>query len=186
MIAHTATVESPIGPLVLAVDGHGALLRIEFTDKASPAEILARLEEEGLELLADDEPEGPTAEARRQLAEYFAGRRRTFELPLAPRGTPFQLRVWEELRRIPFGATRSYGEIAQAIGRPSASRAVGAANGANPLPIVVPCHRVIGADGSLTGFGGGLPTKRHLLAHEGVAEAANGRGGQLRLTLTGA
>ena len=108
--------------------------------------------------------------ARVQLQEYFAGVRQTFDLPLHPMGTPFQLTVWRELARIPYGATISYGELARRIGQPQAMRAVGAANGRNPLPIVLPCHRVIGADGSLTGFGGGLPTKRFLLAMEdGVA-----------------
>ncbi|MCC0805165.1 methylated-DNA--[protein]-cysteine S-methyltransferase [Methylobacterium sp. W2] len=106
------------------------------------------------------------AEARRQLSAYFEGRLTRFDLARDPRGTPFQLAVWEELARIPPGETISYGELARRIGRPSASRAVGAANGANPLPIVVPCHRVIGAAGSLTGFAGGLDTKRWLLALE--------------------
>jgi len=104
--------------------------------------------------------------ARVQLEEYFAGARQVFALPLHPLGTPFQLAVWQELARIPYGATVSYGEMARRIGQPQAVRAVGAANGRNPLPIVLPCHRVIGADGSLTGFGGGLPTKRFLLALE--------------------
>lgn len=104
--------------------------------------------------------------ARVQLQEYFAGKRRNFDLPLHPHGTPFQRAVWEELGRIPYGVTLSYGELARRIGQPQAMRAVGAANGRNPLPIVLPCHRVIGANGSLTGFGGGLPTKRFLLALE--------------------
>ena len=113
---------------------------------------------------------GPLREAKRQLIEYFGGERRDFDLPLAPGGTPFQRRVWDELRRIAYGETISYGELARRIGRPTASRAVGAANGRNPLAIVVPCHRVIGADGKLTGYGGGLPVKETLLAHEqGVA-----------------
>ncbi|BFI95625.1 MAG: methylated-DNA--[protein]-cysteine S-methyltransferase [Rhodanobacter sp.] len=104
--------------------------------------------------------------ARAQLEEYFAGARQVFELPLHPLGTPFQLDVWRALARIPYGTTVSYGEVARRIGQPQAVRAVGAANGRNPLPIVLPCHRVIGADGSLTGFGGGLPVKRFLLAME--------------------
>ena len=108
--------------------------------------------------------------ARTQLEEYFAGTRCAFDLPLHPLGTPFQLAVWEELGRIPYGEPISYGELARRIGHPQAVRAVGAANGRNPLPIVLPCHRVIGANGSLTGFGGGLPTKRFLLAMEdGIA-----------------
>ncbi|RUL78331.1 methylated-DNA--[protein]-cysteine S-methyltransferase [Dyella choica] len=104
--------------------------------------------------------------ARKQLEEYFAGTRTNFDLPLHPIGTGFQLAVWWALAKIPYGTTLSYGELAQRIGQPQAVRAVGAANGRNPLPIVLPCHRVIGANGSLTGFGGGLPTKRFLLAME--------------------
>lgn len=104
--------------------------------------------------------------AAMQLDEYFAGRRRVFDLPLAGAGTAFQQAVWQALLAIPFGETRSYRGIAHAIGQPNATRAVGAANGRNPLPIVAPCHRVIGTDGSLTGFGGGLENKRWLLAHE--------------------
>ncbi len=116
----------------------------------------------------------PLREAKRQLLAYFEGRRRDFDLPLAPAGTAFQRRVWDELRRIPYGDTISYGELARRIGQPTASRAVGAANGRNPLAIVVPCHRVIGADGTLTGYGGGLPVKETLLAHErGLASPAS-------------
>lgn len=108
---------------------------------------------------------------RRQLEEYFEGRRRVFELPLDLRGSAFQKDVWNAVAQIPFGCTASYGQIAQLVGRPRASRAVGAANGQNPIPIVVPCHRVIGSDGSLTGYGGGLPLKRRLLALEGLLPA---------------
>ncbi len=104
--------------------------------------------------------------AKRQLAEYFEGARRDFDLPLSPNGTAFQRRVWNELRRIPYGETISYGELARRIGKPTASRAVGATNGRNPLAIVVPCHRVIGADGTLTGYGGGLSVKQALLSLE--------------------
>lgn len=110
--------------------------------------------------------ENPFAEARRQLEAYFDGRLRDFDLPLAPAGTPFQLAVLDELRKIPYGTTTSYGEIARRIGRPTALRAVGAANGRNPLPLVIPCHRVVGAGGDLTGFGGGLAAKEALLRHE--------------------
>lgn len=106
--------------------------------------------------------------AEAQLAEYFAGTRTSFDLPLAPRGTAFQLGVWQELARIPYGATISYAALAQRVGKPSATRAVGAANGRNPLPIVLPCHRVIGTDGALIGFGGGLPMKEFLLRLEGA------------------
>jgi len=108
----------------------------------------------------------PLAEARRQLEAYFAGERTRFDLKLHPIGTPFQLAVWEELGRIPYGVTISYAELARRIGQPAAMRAVGAANGRNPIPIILPCHRVIGSNGSLTGFGGGLPTKRFLLSME--------------------
>ena len=101
-----------------------------------------------------------------QLTEYFAGERQRFELPLAPEGTPFQQRVWRELQDIPYGVTISYGQLAARIGQPTASRAVGLANGSNPLAIVIPCHRVIGANGTLTGYGGGLPIKERLLALE--------------------
>jgi methylated-DNA-[protein]-cysteine S-methyltransferase len=102
----------------------------------------------------------------RQLREYFSGRRTEFELPLAPQGTAFQRGVWRQLQEIPYGETISYGELAKRVGNPKASRAVGAANGQNPIPIVIPCHRVIGSNGKLTGFGGGLPTKEALLALE--------------------
>jgi len=108
------------------------------------------------------------ARACEQLAEYFAGGRTTFAVPLEPAGTPFQRRVWEALRAIPYGTTLSYSELARRLGDVRATRAVGAANGRNPIPIIVPCHRVVGADGSLTGFGGGLDRKRWLLEHEGA------------------
>jgi methylated-DNA-[protein]-cysteine S-methyltransferase len=113
----------------------------------------------------------------KQLKEYFAGSRTTFDLPLEPSGTDFQLSVWELLRKIPYGVTTSYGELARRLGEPKASRAVGAANGANPIPIIVPCHRVVGSKGELTGFGGGIERKRWLLEHEGALMAlGDGRG----------
>jgi methylated-DNA-[protein]-cysteine S-methyltransferase len=151
--------QSPVGPLLLAADEAGLRL-IEFERPRHP---IAR---------GSDWQEGDNAvlrDTRAQLTEYFAGTRRTFDLPLAPRGTDFQRAVWQSLQVIPFGETISYAQLATRIGKASAMRAVGAANGRNPLPIVVPCHRVIGADGSLTGFGGGLPVKRFLLQLEGVA-----------------
>ena len=119
------------------------------------------------EAVRDD---GPLRTARCELEAYFAGERREFSLALAPAGTPFQQRVWQALREIPYGATISYGELARRIGQPRAVRAVGLANGRNPLSIIVPCHRVIGADGTLTGYGGGLARKRFLLALESGAE----------------
>jgi methylated-DNA-[protein]-cysteine S-methyltransferase len=120
-----------------------------------------------LDLAGDDNAHPLILEAERQLAEYFAGRRQRFTLPLDPSGTAFQRDVWDALRTIPFGETRSYAQIARQIGHPRAVRAVGAANGRNPLSIVVPCHRVVGSTGALTGFAGGLDVKARLLALEG-------------------
>jgi len=148
-------VESPVGRLLLAGDERG-LWMIRFmteTHDRPPAE-------------AWHESEHPLREAVRQLDAWFGRELRQFDLPLHPVGTEFQLAVWNALPGIPYGTTLSYGELAAKIGRPAAVRAVGAANGANPLPIVLPCHRVVGADGSLTGYGGGLPTKARLLAME--------------------
>lgn len=161
MTVHYTRIDSPVGPLLLAASDAG-LHAIEFHDARHPVK------------RGDDWHEGNhplLREAERQLREYFAGKRRSFDLPLAPKGTPFQREVWQALASIPYGSTSSYGELAARVGRPSASRAVGAANGRNPLPIVLPCHRVIGADGSLTGFGGGLPTKQFLLKLEGALPA---------------
>lgn len=154
--------DSPCGPLATLVDEGGAVRRIEFVKGRA---LLDQLERRGVRMVEDEERTEPV---RRQLAEYFARERTDFDLELRPAGTPFELEVWEALRRIPYGETRSYGELARALGRPNASRAVGRANGANPIPIVVPCHRVIGADGSLTGFGGGLQAKTTLLELEGL------------------
>jgi len=146
-------VDSPVGPLLLAASDAG-LHVIEFH---APRHVAPR----GPAWTAGDHP--VLRETARQLEEYFAGTREAFDLPLAPEGTAFQRQVWQTLATIPYGRTISYAELAERVGRPRASRAVGAANGRNPLPIVLPCHRVIGANGSLTGFGGGLPTKRFLL-----------------------
>ena len=151
------TVETPVGGL-----------RLLASDEALRAVIWPQVDckrEMAVEPIeCDDHP--VLTSAARQLMEYFSGRRRVFDLQLDPVGTAFQLRAWSHLRDIPYGTTRTYGEQAAAMGRPTASRAVGAANGRNPLSIFVPCHRVIGADGSLTGFAGGLETKRFLLALE--------------------
>ena len=160
-----SVMDSPCGPLLGIVDEDGAVVRIDFSGGRSSRQMEEDLADEVLHCLRDEER---TADLERQLREYFAGQRRSFDLPLAPRGTDFQLEVWSQLREIPFGETISYGTLATSLGRPNASRAVGAANGANPIPILVPCHRVIGADGSLTGFGGGLAAKRTLLELEGV------------------
>ncbi|GAB3288456.1 methylated-DNA--[protein]-cysteine S-methyltransferase [Parahaliea aestuarii] len=151
---NTLKISSPIGELQLVSDGQ-ALVAIHFPGdhrQAHPAH-----------------NDSVLTSAATQLAEYFAGQRRAFALPLAGNGTPFQQAVWKALHAIPHGELRSYRDIASAIGRETAVRAVGAANGRNPLPIVVPCHRVIGSDGSLTGYAGGLTIKRQLLALEGIA-----------------
>jgi methylated-DNA-[protein]-cysteine S-methyltransferase len=160
-------IDSPVGPLLVAADEAGLrLIHFQAAHRRKPDASWQRDPAAFRDLAA-------------QLGEYFRGERRTFDLPLAPRGTPFQLATWRALAAISYGETISYEELARRVGRPSASRAVGAANGANPLPIVVPCHRVIGKNGSLTGFGGGLGTKRVLLELEG-AECLEPRG-QLRL-----
>ena len=144
-------VPSPIGPLTV-VREDGALVRLLMNPPtAAEREFLGERSDDGFE------------DVVRQLGEYFAGERTAFDLPLRPVGTDFELAVWEQLTRIPYGETRSYGHIAKAVGEPGGAQAVGAANGRNPLAIVVPCHRVIGADGTLVGFGGGLPRKRFLL-----------------------
>ncbi len=149
-----AIYEGPEGPLLIAVDEEGRVVRLHFVDGPLPLGAGWHEDQEALKDVA------------RQLDEYFAGGRTGFDLELAPAGTPFQLGVWQQLRRIPYGETISYGELAKRVDRPGAARAVGAANGQNPIAIIVPCHRVIGADGSLTGFGGGLPWKRWLLNRE--------------------
>ncbi|MFV6031426.1 methylated-DNA--[protein]-cysteine S-methyltransferase [Streptomyces sp. NPDC056264] len=153
-IQHTV-VDSPYDPLTLvAVDG--VLSRVHMTgQRHRPPE----------ETFGEPDPR-PFGEAIRQLDAYFAGELTEFELPLNLIGTPFQLRVWEGLLRIPYGETRTYGELAEELGNPGASRAVGLANGKNPVSIIVPCHRVVGASGSLTGYGGGLDRKQRLLAFE--------------------
>ena len=154
MKQHTV-IDSPYGPLTL-VATDGALSGLYMTDQRHrpPEETFGA---------PDDTPFGETID---QLKAYFAGELKEFDLPLRLDGTPFQRTVWEQLRRIPYGETRSYGELADAIGNPKASRAVGLANGRNPLGIIVPCHRVVGANGSLTGFGGGLDRKKRLLDFE--------------------
>jgi len=146
---------TPIGDLLLAGDA-AALCLIGFPEGAM------RREPEADWIFS----EKPFTEAMQQLTDYFAGRRHSFDLKLRPGGTEFQRAVLQELQRIPYGVTASYGEIAERIGRPKAVRAVGAANGRNPIPIVIPCHRVIGSDGAMTGFGGGIPTKKALLRLE--------------------
>jgi methylated-DNA-[protein]-cysteine S-methyltransferase len=152
--------ESPIGTLLLMSDGSSLIGLHTESDKHRPAI--------GPDWVRDDAAT-PFAQAREQLSAYFAGRLTEFDLPLAPHGTPFQLTVWQALRAIPFGETISYAELARRIGRPRASRAVGHSNARNPISIIVPCHRVIGADRSLTGYAGGLERKRMLLELEARA-----------------
>ena len=150
-----AQIPSPIGPLLLAADD-SRLSLIWFLNKNQPSPANPTWKEDASAL----------NETVRQLRAYFAGELETFDLPLAPKGTPFQQKVWTELCGIPYGETISYGELARRIGNPNASRAVGLANGSNPIPIIIPCHRVIGSNGKLTGYGGGLPIKEKLLALE--------------------
>jgi len=150
-------IESPIGDLILVADDE-ALREIRFTSGKRP---------EGPPVNGQEDPR-PFARIVRQLDEYFAGGRREFDVPLAPQGTAFQRRVWDALLGVAYGRTATYAEIARAVGNPKAVRAVGLANGRNPIPIIIPCHRVIGSDGTLTGYGGGLPIKRKLLELEGV------------------
>jgi methylated-DNA-[protein]-cysteine S-methyltransferase len=155
---HTV-VDSPYGSLTLvAEDDHLVCLYME--DQRH------RPDQSAFGVLVPEPTDAPFAETVRQLAEYFAGRRDTFDLPLRLHGTAFQRRVWTALREIPCGQTWTYGQLAAHIGSPAASRAVGLANGKNPVGVIVPCHRVVGADGSLTGYGGGLHRKQALLDHE--------------------
>jgi methylated-DNA-[protein]-cysteine S-methyltransferase len=151
-----STIASPIGELLLTSDGK------------SVTGLYMHKQKHGAKRTKDwKRDDAALKQPRAQLQAYFAGELRDFKLPLAAEGTPFQQRVWRALCDIPYGETISYGELARRIGQPTASRAVGLANGQNPISIVVPCHRVIGANGSLTGYGGGLERKRWLLAHEG-------------------
>lgn len=158
MPTYITTFETQIGPLTAAVDEAGALLALYF----------------GREVDSRGAPGEQIVDAARcahvvtQVQEYFTGERREFDLPMSPRGTEFQRNVWSELKQIPYGQSISYGELAARLGKPAAVRAVGQANGANPIAIIVPCHRVIGANGKLTGYAGGLPQKHHLLAHEAM------------------
>jgi methylated-DNA-[protein]-cysteine S-methyltransferase len=163
MNAYVDTAESPAGPLAFAVDEDGALIRLHFAESDYGPVMERELEDEGYLVEAD---ESRTAPVREELSEYAAGRRTMFGVPLALAGSEWQKSVWRELTRIPYGETRSYGEIADLLGRPGAARAVGGANAANRLPLVVPCHRVISADGTLGGFNGGLHIKEQLLDHE--------------------
>ncbi len=150
--------ETPLGPLML-IGRDGRLEALNFQNSTHPRSPEADWRRD----------EGPFREATRQLGEYFSGERKTFDLeamPINPIGTPFQSKVWQALRGIPYGSTINYGQLAQRIGKPTAARAVGAANGRNPIPVIIPCHRVIGSNGHLTGFYGGLHLKQGLLTLE--------------------
>ena len=169
MKAYTGEIASPAGPLAFAVDEEGALIRLHFVESDYGPDMEEDLEYEGYAVEVDGTK---TARVRTELSEYANGNRRTFDVPLAFSGSEWQKAVWAELTRIPFGETRSYGEVADALGRPGAARAVGSANASNVLPVVVPCHRVIAADGTLGGFNGGLHLKERLLEHERRAGTA--------------
>ena len=150
---YASTFSSPVGALTALVDEDGALVELRFARQPPPDGVAW-----------DD---GRCAHVRRQLDDYFRGERREFDVPLKPRGTAWQRKVWDALLRLPFGATIDYRELATRAGNPRAPRAAGRANATNPIPIVIPCHRVVGAAGALTGYGGGLPAKELLLLHEG-------------------
>lgn len=157
MTYYSRTIWSPVGELTLVADAHGLAAILWENDRPDRVR---------LGPLTEDNTHPVLVETARQLGEYFAGKRRTFDVPLSFSGSDFQKRVWNALLAIPFGETRSYGEIAQQLGNPAASRAVGAANGRNPISIIAPCHRVVGSTGKLTGFAGGLEAKAFLLELE--------------------
>ena len=168
-------IATPLGDVWAVADGAGRLVQLDFEGGRSAPRSRRALEascrERGLALEWRAAPFAPLARA---LERYFGGREEAFDLPVAPEGTAFQQRVWSALRRIPYGRAISYGELARRVRRPRAARAVGRANATNPVSLVIPCHRVIGADGSLTGYGGGMDRKRALLELEGVLAGARG------------
>ena len=155
-------VDTPVGPMVAVFLPNGALAELTFARKRTADDLIGQADPPEAELMSP---------LTRQIRAYFDGTLKAFDLELAPQGTSFQLAVWEELRKIPYGATTTYGKIANDIGAAGHARAVGAANGANPIPIIIPCHRVIGANGTLVGYGGGLDVKRALLDHESGVRA---------------
>lgn len=165
MMLHARVLDTPVGELLAVVRDDGRLVALPFLDDHDPA-ALARRYANGSSVRFDDSP--TTEPIQAQVAEYFEGERRSFEMAVAPEGTAFQQAVWSALALIPYGETLGYAELAQRIGRPGAARAVGRANATNPIPIVLPCHRVIGASGDLTGYGGGIDRKRFLLHLEGA------------------
>lgn len=162
------TFPTPLGEMLAAVDEQDRVVCLEFVDGRAVGDRVAQLGAAAEMQWSRDGVE----RVRLELTEYLAGQRREFTLGVEPQGTPFQLRVWEELRHIPRGTTLSYQDLANRLGQPGAVRAVGQANGANPVAIIIPCHRVVGADGQLVGYAGGLPRKRALLELEGVLSAS--------------
>jgi O-6-methylguanine DNA methyltransferase len=164
-VRYCATVDSPAGPLHVAVDGSGRVTGVWFGVNAGTDAVEASLRRQGHAPVWDATR---SAHVITQIREYAGRTRRDFALELAPEGTAWQRQVWAALREIPYGETRSYGQIAAALGDPAKAREVGWANAVNPIPVIIPCHRVIGADGKLVGFGGGIETKVRLLAHEGA------------------
>src|SRR5215470_14476573 len=162
------TIETPLATFAAWVDERGRLMRFNLSAKGA-----AKVDADAIH------DERAIARVRKQVEEYCTGKRTEFDLELAPTGTEFQRAVWSALLEIPYGETRSYGEVARTIGQPKAARGVGSANHANPIALIVPCHRVIGADGSLTGYGGGLPLKRALLEHEATHRPDTARSGSL-------
>ena len=155
MTMYASPIDTPVGPLTAVVDESGALTHLLFPHQAAPAGAVWNAER--------------CAPVAAQVREYFAGERTGFDLPLAPAGSAFQQQVWRELRGIGFGETAGYGELASRLGRVGSARAVGRANATNPIPIVIPCHRVVGSDGCLTGYAGGVAMKTALLRLEGIA-----------------
>jgi methylated-DNA-[protein]-cysteine S-methyltransferase len=161
-------IATPCGAMIAVVTEDGALVGLDFVDDQGAASEAAALSWRSLTIRRDD---AAVAHVARQLDEYFGGARRTFDLKLAPQGNAFAQEAWRVLREVPYGATVSYGELARRLARPTSARAIGRANAMNPIAIVVPCHRVIGADGGLVGYGGGLDRKAALLALEGALPA---------------
>ncbi len=153
---YTNTFENPLGPVMATVNEEGSLVELRICSSKSSYD-------------AQNDPQ-KTAEVEKQIGEYFAGKRNSFDLPLAPKGSQFQDQVWAELLKIPYGSTSTYGTIAKTLGEPNASRAVGRANATNPIWLVIPCHRVIGSSGALTGYAGGIDVKEKLLVLEGAIE----------------
>ncbi len=174
MTATRRVIASPLGPIMLEADRAGRLSAVRFTDTVEPGDSFHRVRDDAPDLDVGETGQRELDDAAAQIGEYFGGERRAFDLDVVMPGTAFQRRVWRALQDIPFGTTVTYGQLAARIGRPGAARAVGHTNGRNPVPLVVPCHRVIGSTGDLTGYGGGLDAKRFLLDFESEVRAHPG------------